>query len=183
MKLHTGCGPIRYPGWVNVDIEPSHNPDVVLDVTKDLLAYFGPESVDYHLNTHSLEHYTPWPDGPLNFLRQAREVLKPGGVMRIAVPDLGLICKAYAAGSDLTFIYHEGHKGFYHYDCPAERLLYFTREWGHTFLPDFDLLRRVLVDAGFDESRIVRKQFNDSAIPGFHYDRYESESLYVEATK
>lgn len=183
LAVHTGCGPIKYPGWVNVDIELSHAPDVVLDVTKELLSYFGAESVDYHINTHSMEHYAPWPEGPLNFLQQALGILKPGGIMRISVPSIEISAKAYAAGSDLKFLYAPTHKGYIKYDCPAERLIYHARAWDHIMLFDMQLMTLLLKDAGFTENQFWQARINESLIPNCPGDRYPEESLIVEIRK
>lgn len=91
MKLHLGCGPIRIAGFVNVDIAPAPSVDVVDDVS--ILKNFQPETADVIYACHVLEHFPtdqiPW------ILRRWREVLKPGGEVRISVPDIDRIVRVY----------------------------------------------------------------------------------------
>lgn len=182
--LHVGCGPIKYPNteaweWTNIDIEPSHNPDLVLDCLK-LSVNFGENYADWISTCHHIEHLD-YPNDVLTFLKVARHTLKPGGIIRIAVPDLFKAAISYVGGSDMTFIYGKDHKGYYYKDCPAERFLYFMRAWSHTFVPDFGLMKDLLTEAGFVSIRECSP--NDSEIDGFSYDRFISESLYMEAKK
>lgn len=182
--LHVGCGPIKYPSteawtWTNIDISDQHSPDIQMDCLQ-LSSKFGDNYADWIVSQHHIEHLA-YPGDVMTFLKVCRHVLKPGGILRLAVPDIGKIAKAYAAGDDMTFIYGMEHKGFEHKDCPAERLLYFMRAWSHTFIPDWALMRELLNDAGF--SHIRECHSNDTEIPGFTYDRFQSESLYVEAKK
>lgn len=178
LKLHIGAGPIRYPGWVNIDIEPSHNPDVVCDCLK-LGDLYAPESVNYILSIHHLEHMA-YPFGVLNCLIVAHWLLKPSGVLRLVVPDLMKVAKKYVAGEDLKDIY--AGKFYYHRDCPAERFMYFCREWKHTILFDARLLTSLLNEAGFSNIKVCEFGKSDtSELRGL--DRFQSESLVCEATK
>lgn len=54
---------------------------------------FGNDSVDAVYHSHLLEHLQR--EDAISFLREAQRVLKPGGIHRIAVPDLELACKRY----------------------------------------------------------------------------------------
>lgn len=182
--LHVGAGPVRYPNsevlrWTNIDISDLHSPDVLLDCLQ-LSSHFGESYADYMVSQHHLEHLA-YPGDVTTFLKVARHTLKPGGILRLAVPDIGRIAKAYAEGSDMKFIYGPDFNGYYYKDCPAERMFYFCREWSHTFLPDWWLMRELLQDAGFVKVRECHP--NDSEIPCFSHDRFISESLYVEARK
>jgi predicted SAM-dependent methyltransferase len=180
--LHLGCGPIRLPSteawqWVNVDIEPSHNPDVVMDYL-EVDKYY--KNVDWIFSCHSIEHI-PYPEGVNKAFRAFYNTLKPNGILRLAVPDLELAANEYLHG-DARKLYGNDFKGYYHKDCPAERFMYWAREWQHTILFDYQLLSAMLKDAGF--TGIIRKCYpNDTEIPGFSYDRFQSESLYVETIK
>lgn len=186
MKLgaHVGCGPIRYEStsqvqWTNIDRDEWHKPDVVLDARK-LHEHFGEGYFDLYSSTHALEHLD-YPHGAIAFLESARKVLKPGGVARILVPDLEIVAKAYASGSDLKFIY--GTEGQWYYHKPesrAERFHFFMTAWSHRIVYDFDLLRDLMLDAGF--SVVEKMAINQSRVPELSgRDRYLSESLIVEA--
>ncbi len=180
--LHLGCGPIKIEStpemiWVNVDKEEASAANVVMDVC-DYLALTGPIA-DVIWSCHMLEHL-PYPAGVTWFLRACREALKPGGILRLAVPDLETATYLYETGQTEK-LYGKDFKGFYHKDCDAERFHFFMHAWEHTMVFDFDLLFALLKEAGFSDIR--KCVFGESAIPDWHYDRFESESLYVEAVK
>lgn len=181
--LHVGCGPIHFNSteswkWVNIDNEPSHNPDFCYDCLHlNELYYSG--TIDAIYSCHHLEHMK-YPDDVNKFLKLSYDLLKPRGILRLAVPDLHTAATEYLHG-DARKLYGPEFKGYYYKDCPAERFMYWSREWQHTVLFDFQLLESLLKDAGFTK---IRKCYpNDTEIEGFSYDRYLSESLYVEAVK
>lgn len=132
MKLHLGCLDHVVDGWVNTDITPhifiarvpglafllhrvgamnrarylQHKSRIFRSV--DYLNASKPfrlpsESVDFVYTSHMLEHLPP-ADG-LNCLRECRRVLKPGGVLRIAVPDLDKLVAAYDSSEPEPFLY------------------------------------------------------------------------------
>lgn len=176
-KLHVFCGPIYLDGWINLDISGSHKTDACGDILK---AEFEENSLDAIYGCHGLEHLN-YPDDTVKFLELAYKWLKPGGVLRLAVPDLELAARAYMSHGDLSFLYGKDFKAYYHKDKPAERLNFFIKAWNHQICYDFDLLGSLLQDAGF--KIIFRREPNESSIPDFDHDRFVSESLYVEAIK
>ncbi len=80
VKLIIGSGYTFSKGWLHTDIE-------TLDILKasDWAAYFPENSVDRILAEHVWEHFSV-ADGQLAF-RNCHTFLKPGGVLRVAVPD------------------------------------------------------------------------------------------------
>lgn len=174
-RLHVGSGKIKLDGYINIDIEPSHEPDICADVLT--LDY---SDIDVIYSQHMIEHLI-YPADTMRCLSLFYKWLKPGGILRISVPDLELAAKAYAEGRSLKFLYGEDFKGYYFRDTPAERLNFFVREWQHKMTFDFGLLHRLLSDVGF--VNIFNREANESAITDFCHDRFISESLYVEAIK
>jgi len=88
--LNVGCGGHFSGEWNNLDL---HGPPEVTnhDVRKALP--FAAEIFDAVYSSHVLEHLDPR-QGEF-FLREQWRVLKPGGICRIAVPDLEKICRDY----------------------------------------------------------------------------------------
>ena len=84
LKLNLGCYNKKIGNFVNIDVRPEVNPDLVDDVSK--LEKIENGSVDYIYISHCLEHFTHWQ--ALQALNRYKEVLKPGGLLRIAVPDI-----------------------------------------------------------------------------------------------
>ncbi len=68
-------------------------PDNILarDLTRRLP--FADDSIDVVYHSHLLEHFDLWVAE--RFLGEVRRVLKPGGVQRIAVPDMEQACASY----------------------------------------------------------------------------------------
>jgi len=93
-KLHLGCGKRKLEGWLGVDSRADVGADVVADV-RNLDAWDRGE-VQAIYACHVLEHI-PRPE-LLATLREWRRVLKPGGKLKISVPDFGAVVKLYGEG-------------------------------------------------------------------------------------
>jgi SAM-dependent methyltransferase len=90
-RLHLGCGNIRIPGFCNVDILQTTAVDVVSDISK--LENFSDNSIELIYACHVLEHFSH--EEAVRVLRRWFQVLKPGGVLRVSVPDIDRIVKIY----------------------------------------------------------------------------------------
>ena len=98
LKLHLGCGKRRilpFPEWINIDIDWLVRPDLVDDVFKlDRFLKHGHSSVDVVYACHVLEHAGRHEYKAV--LKRWHEVLKPGGTLRLSVPDLGKVFEHYS---------------------------------------------------------------------------------------
>jgi SAM-dependent methyltransferase len=88
--LNLGCGHHFSSDWNNLDLV-GHEGVEPFDIRQRLPYPQG--SFDVVYSSHVLEHLTP--DDGAQFLGEKYRVLKPGGICRIAVPDLEKICRAY----------------------------------------------------------------------------------------
>ena len=176
-KANIGCGPIYMDGWVNIDISSHHRTDICGDI---LQLHIDDNTFDVILSTHMFEHLA-YPVDAVECLNRFYRWLKPGGIFRLAVPDLERAANAYSAGSNLKFLYGGDFKGYYYKDTPCERFNFFVKAWEHQMCYDYNLLRELLKDAGFNI--IEKREANVTHIPNFNHDRFISESLYVEAVK
>lgn len=179
-KVQLGCGEHRFDGWVNIDINPAVNPDIRLDLRAGFPA--PAESVAFIFSEHVFEHLT-LDDGRRAFI-ECYSALEPGGVMRIAMPDLRYIVERYMAGR------YEGEGGpeanqdadYRRIDSPALLLNYALRSWGHLYLYDFDELDLRLRQAGF--ASVDPQEIGKSSHPELAGLEQRGESrLIVEATK
>ena len=89
--LNIGCGRRYHRDWVNLDLESSDSNVIRHDVNKGIPFEQGRFDAVYH--SHILEHLEP-ADGQ-NLIQECYRVLKPGGVLRIVVPDLECIARLY----------------------------------------------------------------------------------------
>lgn len=90
-KLNLGCGSHFHKDWINVDFT-SNSEDVIAHNLLEGIPFKDNEfDVCYH--SHILEHFPKnKADG---FIKECYRVLKPGGILRVAVPDLQTIAKLY----------------------------------------------------------------------------------------
>ena len=92
LLVHIGCGEIDSPDFVNVDAQPYPHVHHIRDDITDL-SMFADASVDLVYMCHVLEHVHR--KEIFGVLGEFRRVLKPGGVLRIAVPDFDLLIAMY----------------------------------------------------------------------------------------
>lgn len=89
LKVNLGSGDTPIPGFLNVDALPdAPGVDLVADISKPPLP-IEDGSADIVYASHVLEHF---PHGEtLGLLRDWRRVLRPGGRLLVAVPDLEVV--------------------------------------------------------------------------------------------
>ena len=89
--LNLGCGTRFHSDWVNLDLNPSSSHIGAFDLRKGIPFPDQSFSVVYH--SHLLEHLPK--NEAKGFLQECFRVLVPGGIIRVAVPDLEQIVRAY----------------------------------------------------------------------------------------
>lgn len=156
--LNIGCGKKHLSGFVNMDIAQPF--DKKLDARKGLP--YPDQTVDGVYSEHLFEHLTQ-AEG-LGFLRECRRVLKPGGVVRIAMPDLDEIVNRYVSedwrGDGDMF-----KLGFEWVVNRCEMLNIAMREWGHKHVYNEEELIRIAQSAGLES--IKRCDHGKSDTPEF----------------
>jgi len=201
IKLNLGCGLAVQRTWINIDgslnsllaglpsfLHPlayrlsgardyyslsdycgimRNNKFVHHDLSKSVPFY--DDTVDFIFTSHFLEHL--FKKDAERFLSEAFRVLKPGGVIRLSVPDLNYAVGLYSQGNksrmlnDYFFVDHNEN--------------YFSR---HKYMYDFELLSKLFEIAGF--SNITRCNFHQGTIPDIKaLDNRPEDSLFLEATK
>lgn len=89
--LNLGCGNHFHPEWTNIDFTVT-GPGVIAHNLLNGLP-FENCSFDLVYHSHLLEHFTK-PQAKV-FMGECYRVLQPGGIIRVAVPNLEQICRSY----------------------------------------------------------------------------------------
>jgi predicted SAM-dependent methyltransferase len=99
-KVHLGCWHRDFDGYINVDIV--NLPHINYKSEINNLPFFSDNSIDYIYCSHALEYYNY--DEASLALKEWYRVLKPGALLRIAVPDFDSLLNVYNKTNDLTNI-------------------------------------------------------------------------------
>lgn len=173
LKVELGGGRQSYPpGWLNVDLHPAH---LALNAAWGLP--FADESVQYLYCCHVLEHLYHGPGNENSLLiKEIYRVMQPGGVVRLIVPDIGLLLDAYNR-NDEAFFKNRAATWDWAENCSThlEHILGYAGAnhmgvsfEGHRYGYDFETLALCLRDAGF--TKITRSSFMGSFYPELNLD-------------
>lgn len=94
--LNFGCGSVFHPDWVNLDTTPAAPGVIAHDLRHGMP--FPDESFDGVYGSHVLEHLQPLE--AKRTLAECFRVLRPGGVVRLVVPNLEAIARLYLQNLD-----------------------------------------------------------------------------------
>lgn len=154
-RLQIGAGFSIKLGWLNADLLPwslayLRNDAIVMDAARRLP--FPDASFDYVFSEHLIEHLS-YPDG-LSMLTECYRIMRPGGRIRIATPNLENWIGLYLnVDSDIKRKYIEYQVANFLQDAgrcePIFVLNLVVRAWGHQFIYDRRTLRCALESAGF----------------------------------
>jgi FkbM family methyltransferase len=168
-KLNVGSGQRPFAqeyGWINCDINPRWNPDLVCD-WRDL-HIFDDNSMDLVVSHHSLEHVGCGEgDG---FIREAHRVLKPRGSLIVSVPDMKKLAQLWLSNELDEQVYMTNVYGAYMGD-ESDR-----HRWGYSPQGLVDYLRRAC------QWHDVHA-FNYRSIPGADIARDDRWILTLECIK
>ena len=187
-RLRIGAGTHSDPGWLCSDLIPLSKGIVFMDATKALP--LPDNSFDFIVSEHMIEHLD-LPSGKF-MLAECRRVLRAGGVLRIATPDLERVMRCALPENEIDeesreYIaivnrdnpnVPEDEK-----DNPAYMINRVVRAWGHQFLYDETTLRHLLAEEGFHD--IVRCQIGESEHPDLvgverHHEAIGERHNYLE---
>jgi predicted SAM-dependent methyltransferase len=103
VRVYYGCGDVRQPGYVNVDVRWTPAVDLLADL--EWCAIHLEDACEEVFMSHVLEHYASpgkaWRGGPRTVagaLCSVGRMLRPGGLIRLAVPDFAALATLYVEG-------------------------------------------------------------------------------------
>jgi len=140
LKLHLGCGQKFIPGFVHIDALQYDHVDHCQQVGE--LDNFADASAALIYACHVLEHFSRWEYKKV--LKEWHRVLKPGGLLRLSVPDFAACAKLYyeeglqAGLTGLVGLVVGGQRDQYDF---------------HGMIFDEELLSRSLLEVGFKRVR------------------------------
>ena len=174
IKLNIGCGNVKFPDWINIDIEPGA--DLVVDLRNGLP--FNNDSADFIYNEHFIEHLKF--EESEKAVKEFFRVLKKGGILRIATPDLDYVIKKYS--NDWKNQDWLTGTGFEYIKTKGQMINTSMREWGHEYLYNEEDAINLLKKAGF--KRITKHELNESNYPDLSNRETRKDSkLILEAEK
>jgi predicted SAM-dependent methyltransferase len=211
-RINVGCGISPTIGWRNIDNSPSvflsknlflskllykisfldneqfeyikfcssYNIEWA-NVSKKIPAKAG--SVDVIYSSHMLEHLDR--NQAIKFLHEVKRVLKPGGTIRIVLPDLRKLIERYNINKDAddfilnSLLWIEQPKSF------LQKLKFVLSGFRHhLWMYDDRSILKLLGNVGFTSARILKVGKTKISNPGkLSLNEREFDSLYVEAIK
>lgn len=176
-RLNWGCGPTPAEGWVNSDVVPwlgmRHGRDHVGPAEAELP--WADETFDYVVGHHVLQMVSE--HEIQNTLRELHRVTKPGGLLRLSVPD---------TPAAITAWWH-GQRGWFPLEAATTDdalCVYLTQGGGTRSLFTASRLFALLLRAGWPRSWRTepgRTRCPDAGI--LELDSRPGESIYVEAQR
>ena len=159
IKLHLGCGKIYIPGFIHIDLDEFSHIKYKHSINR--LPMFKDNSADLIYCCGSFEYFDRY-EAPA-VLQEWKRVLKPGGTLRLSVPDFDAIVKVYKKYHDLD---HRGILGplFGRIEIKTKKekkIIYQKTVY------DFKSLKKVLALAGFknvhryDWQRTIHRHYDD----------------------
>lgn len=139
-------------------------------------------SIDIIYSSHTLEHLNK-EDG-MNFLKECYRILKPGGFLRIVLPDLKPIIDKYLNNEinavdfieKLDVLYYDGPKIF-------KKFFSFCFSYPHKTMYDYKSLSKIFINLGLNP---IKKSYGDSKIPDIISVEIKErchDAVILEATK
>jgi predicted SAM-dependent methyltransferase len=178
LKLHLGCGKRHLPGFVHVD--RADFPHIDFRAGVDRLDMFDDGVAELIYSSHVLEYFDR--AEALRVLEEWKRVLRPGGVLRLAVPDFQSLSEIYFQHGRLDLIL-----GPLYGRMDVDGVFIY-----HKTTYDFSSMREVLERCGFQDVRrydwreTIHLHVDDHSqayIPHMDKDHGKLVSLNVECSK
>lgn len=154
-KLHIGAGGHFMKEWFNIDLEPVAQGVHFMDASAEFP--ISDNSFQYIFSEHLIEHLDL--NGQISLLKECLRILKPGGMIRIATPDLDFLMGIYnnQSGEIQQYItwaaetYLKDHLSSLGNIVKTDVFIInnYFRNWGHQFLHNKKSLHDLLDKMGY----------------------------------
>lgn len=212
LRLNLGSGPHGPTTWANLDRSPTmllsrapraaralrkvgiindhhlvpwESHIVRIDLTKRLPVEDG--SVDAVYSSHFFEHI--YISEAETILRECHRVLRPGGVLRLALPDGEAWARELLENGDdpegKAGRAYNARIGAHPEERPTGKRAFTFAIGGHIhrWQPTRGLVRSMLVAAGFDDDAISDRKFKEGDLPDLEEIETREESFFTEAVR
>jgi len=142
-KVHLACWHRHIPGFVHVDL--CDLPHIDHRSRIETLPFFDDASVDLIYCSHALEYFDR--DEARLALQEWHRVLKPGGTLRLAVPDFPALVRVYQQTGELRSILGPLYGRMRVDTADGPQLIY------HKTVYDEPSLRALLEECGYADVR------------------------------
>jgi predicted SAM-dependent methyltransferase len=182
VALNLGCWHRHIPGWVHVDL--CAMPHIDHKTSIDQLPMFPDNTADLIYSSHSFEYFDR--QEAIVVLAEWRRVLKPGGMLRLAVPDMEALVQVYLKTGEIARILGPLY-GRMQIETEAGAVRIY-----HKTAYDFTSLAKLLTDSGFANVRrynwqdTIHKNYDDHSQAYFPHMAKEHGllvSLNIETDK
>ena len=175
-RLNWGCGNDAPADWFNADARNLPGVNFVGDIRQGLP--LADSSIAYAVSIHALQEIPLGEIVPV--LAELRRVLKPGGVLRLCLPDLDKGIAAYQRGDRNYFLVPDEDARTLGGKFVTQMLWYSYSRVMFTH----DFIEELLLKAGFVQVNHCPFKETKSHWPDItQFDNREHESLFVEAVK
>lgn len=164
-KLQLGTSDNIIHGWLNTDVVPANDSVLYLDAT--IRFPFDDNVFDYIMAEHMIEHIEY--GSAQVMLTESFRVLKPGGRVRFATPDLEVLLSLHSREkTDAQRKYIEWSSERFLPGVQACNEVFvinnFFQSWGHRFLYDKEMLSHALQASGFHEIKFYKPGNSDDPL-------------------
>lgn len=185
IKLNIGSFTVMHKNdWINLDIldlnqYANQNNFIFRQADCSNNIPYQDNNVDLITVSHFIEHLDKYQGK--QFLREVLRVLKPGGLIRLTIPDANIICQDYLSGNISRHASH--NEGVKNSENDTESLFHLLIA-GHKTIYDFNSLSKLLKDTGFvDIEKMEYQKSKSKIIEKENIDMYPELSTHIEARK
>jgi predicted SAM-dependent methyltransferase len=160
LRLNVGSGGIELPGWLNTDV--GFRAKMYLDITRPWPVPSG--SVGYVFADNVVEHLPL--ESARAFFRHALVALAPGGILRLATPDVERTARIYLDDPATVALHMERHRraGYQvNHSVDLLRITFATNGHETGYLWDMASMVSELTAAGY--AMVARRETGESLDP------------------